>query len=83
MHPRGPFRRVCRHLTELVSTLQCVHGLILPDTRTAADERGVKRTGMADARVVDLNAHLVRARWSNFDILNREVLAGFPGNRSL
>jgi len=34
---------------------------------------------MADTSVVDLDADLVRFRWSDFDVLNGEVLAGFPG----
>lgn len=38
---------------------------------------------MADTGVVNLNAHLVRLGRSNFDILNREGLAGAPGDRSL
>jgi hypothetical protein len=38
---------------------------------------------MADTSVVDLNADLVGLGWSNFDVLNGEVLARFPGNCGL
>ena len=38
---------------------------------------------VADTGVVDLNADLMGPRGSNLDILDREVLAGFPGNGSL
>jgi hypothetical protein len=41
------------------------------------------RTGMADTRVVDLNADLALLWWLDFDILNAQVLAGLPGNGSL
>ena len=38
---------------------------------------------VADTGVVDLNADLMGLWGSNLDILDREVLAGFPGNGSL
>ena len=38
---------------------------------------------VADTGVVDLNANFVCPWWSNLDILNGEVLAGFPGDGSL
>ena len=38
---------------------------------------------VADTGVVDFNADLMGPRGSNLDILDREVLAGFPGNGSL
>jgi hypothetical protein len=34
--------------------------------------------GMADARVVDLDADLVRSWWPDLDVLDGQVLAGFP-----
>jgi hypothetical protein len=37
-------------------------------------------TGMADTSVVDLNAHFMCLGWRNLDVLDGEVLAGFPGN---
>ena len=38
---------------------------------------------VADTGVVDLNADLMGPWGGNLDILDREVLAGFPGNGSL
>jgi hypothetical protein len=38
---------------------------------------------VADTGVVDLNADLMGPWGSDLDILDREVLAGFPGNGSL
>jgi hypothetical protein len=38
---------------------------------------------VADTGVVDLNTDLVGLGGCNLDILDREVLAGFPGNGSL
>ena len=35
---------------------------------------------MADTSVVDLDTNFMRLGWCDLDILNAEVLAGFPGN---
>jgi hypothetical protein len=42
-----------------------------------------QRTGMADTGVVNLDTDFVRPRRQNLDLLNGEVLAGFPGNCGL
>jgi hypothetical protein len=38
---------------------------------------------MADTSVVDLDADLVGPGWCNLDVLDGEVLAGFPGDCGL
>ena len=38
------------------------------------------RTCVADARVVDLDAHLVGFGRGDLDLLDAEVLAGLPGH---
>lgn len=38
---------------------------------------------MADARVMDLDAHLMRLGRSNLDVFDSQRLAGGPGDRSL
>jgi hypothetical protein len=45
--------------------------------------RGLQHTGMADTSVVDLDTDFVRAGRQDLDLLNGEVLAGFPGNCGL
>jgi len=45
--------------------------------------RSLHRTCVADASVVDLDTDFMRLRRCNFDLLDREVLAGLPGNGGL
>jgi hypothetical protein len=45
--------------------------------------RIAEHTGMADTGVVYLNADFVRSWWSDLDVLNSQVLAGFPCDRGL
>lgn len=43
----------------------------------------MKRTGMTNPRVVDFNADLMRSRWGDLNILDREIFTSFPSYRGL
>jgi hypothetical protein len=68
MRLRGLFRTVCMRLIT-------VSRLLLENQQA--------HTGMANSGVVDLNSDLSRLWWLDLNLLNRKVLASFPGDGSL
>ena len=86
MRPRGLCPRGCMRLVPgvLVSPA-CLSPTPTPlrgepgeNTRGAKAAGGIARTGVADARVVDLDAHLVRLGRRHLDVLDGELLARLP-----